>query len=59
MRSGYDLPRKSEGWKGVMKDLDGAKIGVVARGGAAEFLTRALFEQVGPDPDKQTYIPTQ
>ncbi|MFD7407829.1 ABC transporter substrate-binding protein [Streptomyces sp. NPDC059866] len=51
VRSGYDLPHKSEGWKGVMKDLDGAKIGVVARGRAAEFLTRALF-------DRPAWMPT-
>jgi NitT/TauT family transport system substrate-binding protein len=54
----FDLPSESDGWEGVMKDLEGARIGVVARGAAAEVITRALFEAAGVDPDKQTYIAT-
>jgi ABC-type nitrate/sulfonate/bicarbonate transport system substrate-binding protein len=58
VRSGYPLPHKSQGWRGVVTDLKGAKIGVVVRGGAAEAVARALFQQAGVNPDGQTYIPT-
>jgi ABC-type nitrate/sulfonate/bicarbonate transport system substrate-binding protein len=58
VRAGYPLPHKSQGWKGVMTDLKGAKIGVVARGAAAEVIARALYTEAGLNPDAQTYIAT-
>jgi ABC-type nitrate/sulfonate/bicarbonate transport system substrate-binding protein len=39
-----------------MKDLKGAKVGVVARSGEAEYIARTLFKQAGVDPDQQAYI---
>ena len=58
VRTGYPMPHKTEGWRGAMTDLKGAKIGVVVRGGAAEVVARALFKEAGIDPDAQTYIAT-
>jgi ABC-type nitrate/sulfonate/bicarbonate transport system substrate-binding protein len=58
VRSGYPLPHQSQGWRGVVTDLKGAKIGVVTRGGAGEAIARALFKEAGVNPDGQTYIPT-
>jgi ABC-type nitrate/sulfonate/bicarbonate transport system substrate-binding protein len=58
VRSGYSLPHASGGWRGVMTDLKGAKIGVPARGAAGEMIARALFKEAGVDPDAQTYIAT-
>lgn len=58
VRAGYPLPHASQGWRGVMADLKGAKIGVVARGAAAEVIARALFTEAGLNPDAQTYIAT-
>jgi ABC-type nitrate/sulfonate/bicarbonate transport system substrate-binding protein len=58
VRTGYPLPHASEGWRGVMTDLKGAKIGVPARGGAGEIIARALFKEAGVDPNAQTYIAT-
>jgi NitT/TauT family transport system substrate-binding protein len=42
-----------------MKDLEGAKVGVPALGGAAEFLTRGIFEQAGMDQESATLMATQ
>jgi ABC-type nitrate/sulfonate/bicarbonate transport system substrate-binding protein len=58
VRTGYPLPHASEGWRGVMTDLKGAKIGVPARGAAGEIIARAMFKQGGVDPNAQTYIAT-
>jgi NitT/TauT family transport system substrate-binding protein len=58
VRKGVSLPNAAQGWQGVMKDLKGKRIGVVARGAAAEGVARALFEQAGLPPDSATYIPT-
>ena len=41
-----------------MTDLKGAKIGVVARGAAAEVMARALFTEAGLNPNAPTYIAT-
>lgn len=58
VKDDFELPNEGAGWEGVMKDLEGARIGVVARGAAAEVIARAVFEAAGVDPDKQTYIAT-
>lgn len=58
VKEDFKLPNEDDGWKGVMEDLEGARIGVVARGAAAEVIARALFKAAGIDPDKQTYIAT-
>lgn len=58
VRKGFPLPDQAQGWKGVMKDLEHAKIGVVARGAAAEDLARALFQYAGLPDNQATYIAT-
>ena len=45
-------------WQCVMTALDGANVGVVARGAAAEQIARQLLESAGLDPDNSTYIAT-
>jgi len=54
----FSLPSADQGWEGVMRDLQGATIGVVARGAAAEDLARGLFIAAGLDPDNATYVAT-
>jgi NitT/TauT family transport system substrate-binding protein len=58
VRKDVSLPDASQGWKGVMQDLKGKRIGVVARGGAAEGVAHALFEQAGMAADSASYLPT-
>lgn len=58
VRKGFPLPDAAAGYRGVMKDLVGARLGVVARGAAAEDIARGLFRDAGQDPDKATYIAT-
>jgi len=58
VRKGVSLPHQGDGWQGVMQDLKGKKVGVVARGAAAESVARALFQEAGLSPDSATYIPT-
>ena len=55
--SGFDLAGATE-WQDVMKALEGANIGVVANGAAAEDIARSLFDAAGVSPDAQTYIAT-
>lgn len=55
--SQYDLGGATE-WQDVMAALDGANVGVVAAGAAAEDIARTLFREAGLDPDAQTYIAT-
>ena len=55
--SGFDLGGATE-WQDVMKALEGANIGVVANGAAAEDIARTLFDEAGVSPDAQTYIAT-
>jgi ABC-type nitrate/sulfonate/bicarbonate transport system substrate-binding protein len=55
--SGFDLGGATE-WQDVMKALEGANIGVVANGAAAEDIARTLFTEAGVDADSQTYIAT-
>lgn len=45
-------------WKSVMQDLEGKRVGVIARGTGAEDIARTLFKEAGVDPDAQTYIAT-
>lgn len=54
----FALPHKSEGWKGVVQDLKGARFGVVARGAAAEAEATAMFKAAGVDPASVTFIAT-
>ena len=58
IRADYPTPNASLGWQATMKDLARARIGVIARGVAAEEVVRSLFKQAGVDPDGQTYIAT-
>jgi NitT/TauT family transport system substrate-binding protein len=55
--SDFDLGGATE-WQDVMKALEGANIGVIANGAAAEDVARTLFEAAGVSPDSQTYIAT-
>ena len=57
VRSDFDLGGATE-WQDVMKALEGANIGVVANGAAAEDIARTLFDKAGVSPDAQTYIAT-
>ncbi len=45
-------------WECVMAVLDGTRVGVVARGAAAEQIARQLLDSAGFDPDDTTYIAT-
>ncbi len=54
----YPLTAKEGDWKTTMKELEGAKVGVIARGTGAEDIARTLFSEAGVDPDKQAYIAT-
>lgn len=58
VREGYSLPHADDGWRGTMKDLAGARIGVVARGAAGESVARGLFAKAGVDPNSVTFIAT-
>lgn len=58
VRTGYPLPNASQGWRGVMTDLKGAKIGVPALGAAGEIIGRAMFQEAGVNPDAPTFIAT-
>jgi NitT/TauT family transport system substrate-binding protein len=58
VRKDFALPDQSAGWQGVMKDLQKARIGVVARGAAAENIARGLFTEAGLSPDNAVYIAT-
>jgi NitT/TauT family transport system substrate-binding protein len=52
------LPRQADGWQGIMKDLEGKRVGVIARGAGAEDIARTLFQEAGADPNAATYIAT-
>jgi ABC-type nitrate/sulfonate/bicarbonate transport system substrate-binding protein len=58
VRNGYPLPNAGQGWQGAVKDLEGSKFGVVARGAAAETIARAMFAAAGVDANKVTFIAT-
>jgi NitT/TauT family transport system substrate-binding protein len=58
IRSDVATPNADSGWIGVMKDLAGKRIGVIARGVAAEEIAKSLFKSAGVDPNGQTYIAT-
>jgi NitT/TauT family transport system substrate-binding protein len=58
VRKDFPLPDAGQGWQGAMKDLQKARVGVVARGAAAEAVARGLYTEAGLDPDKATYIAT-
>ncbi len=45
-------------WQCAMEALDGTRVGVVARGAAAEQIARQLLDSAGLDPDDSTYIAT-
>jgi NitT/TauT family transport system substrate-binding protein len=54
----YPLTAEQGDWEGVMQDLEGAKVGVIARGTGAEDIARTLFEEAGVDPESAAYIAT-
>ncbi|MXV89221.1 MAG: ABC transporter substrate-binding protein [Acidimicrobiia bacterium] len=45
-------------WECAMAALEGTRVGVVARGAAAEQIARQLLDSAGFDPDDSTYIAT-
>ena len=45
-------------WECAMAALNGTRVGVVARGAAAEQIARQLLDSAGFDPDDSTYIAT-
>lgn len=58
IREDVPTPNASSGWQGAMKDLAGKRIGVIARGVAAEEVIKSMFKLAGVDPNGQTYIAT-
>ena len=54
----YPLTAKQGDWAGIMKDLEGANVGVIALGTGAEDIARTLFKEAGVNPDSQVYIAT-
>lgn len=54
----YPLTAEQGDWQGVMQDLKGANVGVIALGTGAEDIAKTLFEEAGVNPDKQVYIAT-
>lgn len=46
-----DLPNAAKGYPEVVKDLKGKKIGVPARGAAAEFLLKSMLKDAGLSPN--------
>jgi NitT/TauT family transport system substrate-binding protein len=53
----YDLPSGGD-WETVVRSLEGARFGVVARGAGAEVLATAMFKAAGVDPASVTFIAT-
>lgn len=58
VRKGFPLPDQSSGWKGVMKDLEHARIGIPAKGGSGQFIAEGLFNFAGLPDTGVTYIGT-
>ncbi|MXP20025.1 hypothetical protein GIY30_01410 [Gordonia sp. HNM0687] len=58
VRSDYPITAAQGDWQETMKQLEGAKVGVIARGTGAEDMARTLFQEAGVDPERQTYIAT-
>jgi NitT/TauT family transport system substrate-binding protein len=54
----YPLTAQQGDWQAVMKELQGANVGVIAKGTGAEDIARTLFKEAGVDPEQQTYIAT-
>ncbi len=54
----YPISAAQGDWRGAMRDLRGAKVGVIARGTGAEDIARTLYKEAGVDPDSATYIAT-
>ncbi|PXY33386.1 hypothetical protein BAY59_09850 [Prauserella coralliicola] len=54
----YPISAEQGDWRGAMRDLKGAKVGVIARGTGAEDIARTLFKEAGVDPESATYIAT-
>lgn len=50
------LPNESQGYKAIMTDLKGKKIGVSARGAATETMFSYLLQQAGMQPTDVTYV---
>lgn len=58
VRDDVSTPNADEGWQGAMADLEGATVGVVARGAAAEDIARILYASAGVDPEAAAYVAT-
>ena len=56
VRPGISLPHLKDHYPAVMQDIKGLKLGVTARGSAAELITRVLFSGAGMSPDSATYV---
>ena len=54
--SGLETPNASKGYPAVMHDFKGKKIGVTARGSAAEFQLKTLLQGAGMKPDDVTIV---
>lgn len=50
------LPHEAEGFPALMKDFEGKKIGVTARGSASESMFSWLMQEAGLKPDAATYV---
>jgi NitT/TauT family transport system substrate-binding protein len=58
VRKGFGLPDQASGWRGVVRDLSKARIGVPALGAAGEDLAKGLFLEAGLSGRSATYIAT-
>jgi NitT/TauT family transport system substrate-binding protein len=56
VRDGVPTPRESEGYVGVMKDLEGKRIGVNALGSTTHLMTEVLLEEAGMSPDDVRFV---
>lgn len=54
----YPINAPQGDWEAVMRELEGANVGVIAKGTGAEDIARTLFEEAGVDPEAQVYIAT-
>ena len=56
VRNDVSLPNKAKGYPAVMADFKGKKIGVPARGSAAEIYTNVMLKDGGLEPGDVTYV---
>ncbi len=55
-RSDVPLPNRAKGYPAVIADLKGMKIGVPARGAAAEVIMNVMLAEAGMKPTDVTYV---